>query len=418
MAPGPREPVNGLTYRTLPVGERRGRGIPGLRGIGRGRRRAPDEAAHPIEAGTTIVGDSVLPETGADGALEPVAPHKEVVDAEGAAEATAPSALLDTATAWLFRAGQEPVAVDPRDLTALVAAPENFVWVDLSTYGEDDLRAVGRLLGLHRKAVHAALSPWQRPRLAAYPDHFFTSATIARLDPAAYRVGAGELDLFAGHNYLVSAHKQPLPFAAHLLARARSSPELVTLDAAFMLYVVLDETLAYYEELNEHMQVEIERMEERALRDASDRYLEDLTRFKRYAFALAQVAEQHRAVFAAYLRPDFPWVAGEEVEDYFEDLDARLSRLLVALSNNREAVNGSFEIYVSQMAHRTNAVIRTLTLVSTVLFSTSVVIGLFGSTVQGLVSASNTPTGFVLMLVCIVAIGVATLWAFRRRGWL
>jgi len=330
--------------------------------------------------------------------------------------ATPPGALLGTAIAWLFRAGQEPIAVDPRDLAALVAVEENFVWVDLSNYSEADLREVGRLLGLHRKAIHAALSPWQRPRLAVYPDHFFTSATVARLDPAAYRVGAGELDLFAGRNYLVSAHKQPLPFAAHLLARARSSPELVTLDAAFMLYVVLDETLAYYEELNEHMQAEIERMEERALRDTSDHYLEDLMRFKRYAFALAQLAEQHRGVVAAYLRPDFSWVSGEAVEDYFEDLEGRLARLLDALADNREAVNGSFEIYVSQMTHRTNGVIRTLTLVSTVLFSTSVLISIFGATVQGL--SSNKPTGFVIMLACIAAVGAVTLWVFRRRGWI
>jgi len=109
-------------------------------------------------------------------------------------------------------------------------------------------------------------------------------------------------------------------------------------------------------------------------------------------------------------------VAGAEVEDYFEDREGRLARLLDALADNREAVNNSFEIYVSQTTHRTNQVIKVLTMVSTVLFTSSVLIGLFGATVQGL--ASNAPTGFVLMLVCIVSISAATLWAFRRRGWL
>ena len=163
------------------------------------------------------------------------------------------------------------------------------------------------------------------------------------------------------------------------------------------------------------MRSEIERMEQRALRDTSDHYLEDLTRFKRYVFALAQLAEQHRAVVAAYLRPDFPWVAGAEVEDYFEDLEGRLAHLLDALADNREAVNGSFEIYVSQTTHHTNQVIKVLTMVSTVLFTSSVLISLFGTTVQGL--ASNKPTGFVVMLLCIAAASAATLWAFRRRGW-
>ncbi len=52
------------------------------------------------------------------------------------------------------------------------------------------------------------------------------------------------------------------------------------------------------------------------------------------------------------------------------------------LTDNWEAVNGSFEIYVSQTTHRTNVVIRVLTMVSTVLFTSSVLISLFGLTVQ------------------------------------
>jgi len=362
------------------------------------------------------VGDSVLPVGDERGALAPDIPHTEAVEMEGAAPTTVPDAPLTTATAWLFRAGQEPVAVDLNALSALVATEDNFVWVDLTTYTESDLHALGRQLGLHRKAIQAALSPWQRPRLTLYPDHFFTSVTIPRLDVALSQVQASELDLFVGHNYLVSLHKQPLPFADHLLARAQGSPELAALDAAFMLYVILDEMLAYYEELNEHMQRAIETMEERALRDTTDHYLEDLIRFKRYVFALAQLAEQHRAVFAAYLRPDFTWIAGAEVDDYFEDLEARLARLLEMLTANRETVNGAFAIYVSQTTHRTNKVIRVLTMVSTVLFSSSILIGLFGATIQGL--GSNQPTAFLAMVLAISAVSAMTLWAFRRRGWL
>ncbi len=46
---------------------------------------------------------------------------------------------------------------------------------------------------------------------------------------------------------------------------------------------------------------------------------------------------------------------------------------------HREAVNGSFEIYVSQTTHPTNAMIRVLTMVSTVLFTSAMLISPFGS---------------------------------------
>ncbi len=187
-----------------------------------------------------------------------------------------------------------------------------------------------------------------------------------------------------------------------------------------MLYIALDELLSYYEELNRRVQAQIEHMEERAPRDTSDRFLEDLVRFKRYAFALSQLADQHRDVVAAFLRPDFHWVSGAEVEEYFDDLQARLTRLLDLLLAARDAVNGSFEIYVSHMAHRTNQVIRLLTIVSVVLFTASIIVSIFGTTISATIHSSvlATPIGLLLMLACMVVVSGGALWIFGRRGWL
>lgn len=342
---------------------------------------------------------------------------RHVVQVEGEAVTTAPAANRGPAmTALLFRPDGDasPVALD--NLPALIAVDANFVWVDLSAYSADDLRAVAALLGLHRRAVRAALSPWHRPRLDVYGDRFFASVTVARLDSQLFQVHAGELDLFMGNNFLVSAHKQALPFGETVLARARQSPELVQLDTAFMLYVILDELLAYYDDLTEHLQGEIAAMELRALRDTSETFLENLLHFKRYAFALSQLANQHRDLFAAFLRPDFPFIVGDEVTEYFEDLDDHLTRLLDTLLTVNNAVNGAFEIYVSHVSFRTNQVMKVLTMVSTVLLPVTIIVGIFGTSIQGL--PLYQPFGFLVMLLAIATVSATILYLYHRRGWL
>jgi len=156
------------------------------------------------------------------------------------------------------------------------------------------------------------------------------------------------------------------------------------------------------------------------LRDTSDRFLEDLVRFKRYAFALSQLADQHRDVLAAFLRPDFHWVSGEEVEEYYQDLLTRLTRLLDLLLQAREAVNGAFDIYVSHMAHRTNQVIRLLTIVSVVLFTASIIVSIFGTTLAATIHDSilATPFGLIVMLACVVIVSGGTLLLFSHRRWI
>ncbi len=343
---------------------------------------------------------------------------ESVIETEGSAAHVASSHDRPTAIAsWCFREHEEPHRVQVSQLRELVTHDPNFIWVALAHYDPEDLRAIADQLDLNRVSLHMALSSWQRPRLEVYKEQYFVTATIARVDSQAYRIHASELDLFVGQNYLVTASKLPLPFAEHILARASRNPELVRLDSSYMLYIILDELLEHYEHLNEHMQGEIEKMEQRALADTSESFLQDLINLKRFTFALAQLAEQHRQIFEAFLRPDFQFISGNDVDVYFRDLEARLSRLLANLASGREAVSGAFDIYVSHVTFRTNQVIKVLTMVSTILLPITVVVAFFGTSFHSL-GFLYSAGGFALMLGCIVLISASILATFHRQGWL
>lgn len=375
-------------------------------GLGGGlaaRLRGKRSEVPPPETELTIVGDEVLPvPTAEDQALR----------REGGA---ATSAVASTASAWLFVDNRAPVEVPVTDLATHTAAGESG-WLDLSCYTPEELSSAAGQFGLPVSAVRIALQPWQRPRLSIYPDHFFVSATVARPDLATHRVHAAELDLFVGQNLLVSAHKLPLPFAGQLRARVQHSPELIQTDPAFIVYMILDELLAYYQELARQLQHDVELIEERALRETTDTFLEDLLRFKRYGSALSELAAEHQEVFAAFVRPDFHWVAGEQVEESFRDLNARLARLLTTLTAVRDAANGALDIHVSHVAHRTNQVIKVLTMASIVLFLASVLIALFGSNLQSIAVSGSLVFG-IMVLTILLSVG-ATFIVFHWRGWL
>jgi magnesium transporter len=317
--------------------------------------------------------------------------------------------------AWLFRADEEPRAFDPSELQRFVADDKNFAWVDIFGLTEKTLRNMSRVLGLHRPSVDVLLARWQRPKLLIFGEQYLVTVTLARLE-VPHRVRVAQIGLFVGRNYLVSVHWQPLPFYDRLMARAWHNPELSKLDSAFMLYMLLDELLEYGEGLNEQVESEIERMEERALTDTSDTYLEDLLHFKRYVFALSQLAGHHREVFAAFLRPDFGYVSGEGVEPYFRDLEDRLVRQLDELKAEKDAVNGAFNIYVSHVSHRTNYIMKVLTIVSVTVLPATVIIGIFSTDIQGL--PLYKPIDFVLMLLAMVLVSGALVFYFHRRGWL
>jgi magnesium transporter len=316
---------------------------------------------------------------------------------------------------WLFRERRAAEAVDISAIPDLIKQDKNFVWIDLSEYAEDTFRHVAELSGVHRRVAHVVLAPWQRPRVDVFGDHFLATVTVADLEIEQRRITVHELDLIVGNNLLISAHKQALPFAGRLLARARQDPDLVRLDSAFMLYIVLDQLLEYYEAVQERLKGAIEQMQERALSDNSDEFLQDLLKFKRDTFALSQFVDHHHNVFQAFLRPDFPYVSGENVDDYFHLLQARLSRLTDNFEGARQEVNSAFDIYVSHQSHRTSSQMKLLTMVATILLPANVILGFFGTQFRQM--PIYTPLWFWLMMVSIIGTTAVALVFFRRGGW-
>lgn len=331
-------------------------------------------------------------------------------------EGQAPPEREDAAvTVLIYTPDAPPRPARLAEAATAVRHDELFVWIDLTSYTQDDLSQVARVLHLDPGGVHAALSRWHHPSLQVHGDHFFVSATVASIE-GENRVGAAELDIFVGANYLVTAHKTPLPFTQAVADRASMNPNLLRFDAAFMLYIVLDELLAHYESLEQRLRLRTEEMQQQALRDTSDRFLEDLLHLKRFLFALAQLAEAHRTVFQAFLRPDFTYVAGEDVEVYFRDLDARLERLTAQLSGGREEITSAFDIYVSHVAHRTNHVIRILTIVSAVLLPVTVILNLFTAIFAGLTIRAGGPV--IVMSVVAALAFITALALFRWKRWI
>lgn len=345
------------------------------------------------------------------GSSELSAPLASAVQPEGSAEDASARPVVE---ARLFQAAAPPREVELGELPALAADDACFVWVDLSDYRAADLDAVARELDLPEAAMRITLAGWQRPRLDVFGDRFFVAVTVPRSDGRTRHVLASELDLVVGQNYLVSVHKQPLPFAETALARATQDPNLLRLDSAFLLSILLDELLDHYESLTEGLQDEIEALEERALTDRSDAFLADMLQMKRYVFAIYRLAGQHRAVLAAFLRPDSPLVGGDRVEPYFRDLQERLGRLLDGLEASKETVNGAFDIYVSQVSRRANDIMTVLAVVSTVLLPATVILGLFSTNFQAL-----EPTiGFISMIASVILVSALALVVFYRWGWL
>jgi Mg2+ and Co2+ transporter CorA len=216
----------------------------------------------------------------------------------------------------------------------------------------------------------------------------------------------------------MTVHRAPVAFLESFDRRVKTDSDLGTLDMAGFLAALLGWHLTSYFRLVEDLEKIVDDIDAHALRPRHTRdLLAEMTRLRQRVAFVRRILTPHREVYAAMVRPDFQIIAGSSSVEQFAILTERLDRAIEAVENARELLIGSFDIFTTQTALRTNEAIKVLTIVSFVWYPASVIVGITAMLLRTPVHPLHT-IGFWLMLAVIASIGVLTIALARWRRWI
>jgi len=320
----------------------------------------------------------------------------------------------------LLRAGQPAEDVDCATWQQVCADRANLLWIDAATPSADELSHLFAAFGVTEHAAAILRHTNRRPIVRVYHDHFLVTALglDVREDEPSPSIKVIELDLLVGRNFLISIHKRPrpLPFGDELEQRVASNPHLGRLPATYLLYVLLDTVVGGYSREFDEVEDNVERLEEQLLREPGRSALDRATLLKRHVLNLRRLVAPHREAFGILAAADIPLIREENVQVYFRDLLEHVEDVVDRLDHARDVLTGAFNLYISNISHRSNQELRVLTLLSAVLLPMTVITGLFGTNFALTEYASWQL--FYVMLAGMGLLAAAMLGFMRWRHWL
>ncbi len=114
-------------------------------------------------------------------------------------------------------------------------------------------------------------------------------------------------------------------------------------------------------------------------------------------------------------RRDFMLLDGRN-RHLFEELYARSVRLLELVANLHNLFDGIFNADLSIQNTRMNEVMKTLTVVATVMMPLTVLTGFFGMNFEH-ISGLHSPLAFWVTTGSRAGVAIGLFWLFNRRGW-
>ncbi|HET9851061.1 MAG TPA: CorA family divalent cation transporter [Candidatus Limnocylindrales bacterium] len=292
------------------------------------------------------------------------------------------------------------------------------LWIDAT--GEVDAETTRRLaeqLELRPRTAQDLQRTDHEPSVALHRDylHVRIAAEPNDDDPA----DVAWLDLIAAPNVVISQHDRPIAFLDDVDRRIKADSASGILSSVAFLTVLVDAAITSYHGAVDAIEEDVDRLDAQSLRaDGRSDLLGDLVRCRRRIARLRQLMADHRVVFTALAAPDVGRLVDDpDATSMLQGLSSRYEGALAAVEASREAVLGSFDVFMSRTAQRTNEVMKVLTLATVLLLPGSMIAGLLGMNVVVPLSKDD-PMSFWFVVIAIVVLALVIVLAARARRWL
>ena len=302
---------------------------------------------------------------------------------------------------------------------AIASRPKSrhLIWIDvLGAIKPADMEALGERFEFDEATKRVLETSTGRPNLAVHGSYFHLCVAAEpgiRREPDELW-----LDVVASREVVITRHAGTLELLDEVDHRIKSDTTLGAAEGAEFVAVLLDAVVTSYFAAVDRVDDEIDEMDSRALRDVVDGdILDDLVRLRRRISWLRRTITRQRTVFASLSGPDMRQLVGADANEDLQAVTSRFDAVVGSVESSREALLGSFDVYMTRTAQRTNEIVKVLTIATVLLLPGSVIAGLLGMNVVVPLNKDD-PLSFWLVVGGVVTLAVVAIGLARLRRWI
>lgn len=314
-----------------------------------------------------------------------------------------------------YQDGRKLADIDIEQISDYLEMPGCFVWVALRDASDAELEKMREEFALHPLAVEDARKGHQRPKIEEYGSSLFAAVHLLEQKPG--EIAVGEVDIFVGHNFVLSVRSRSEQHLLGVRERCEREPELLSQGAGFVLYAIMDAVVDRYFPLIEAVESELEAVEEHIFdKGAARNNIERLYDLKRRMVALKHAVAPLMEAVAKLTSGRVPPVCVNS-RDYFRDVYDHLVRINAQLETIRDTIGTAIQVSLSSVAIEQSDVAKRLAAWAGIFAVATAFAGIWGMNFKAMPEL-QWEYGYPLALGVIVSACTLLFFRFRRMGWL
>lgn len=293
-------------------------------------------------------------------------------------------------------------------------------WLHACRPSAEELAELQQTYRFHSLDIEDCVSETERPKIEDYGNYLFFVFHFPVVDRKTGKVWKEELQVFLGDTYIITLPDGQESRISALWEAAKASPEkreeMLGQGTGYCFYRVMHDVFDGVFPLIDDVSRELRRIEADLFESEENAdFLRRILTMKRNIITLRSIVSPQRALMPAIQHKNKALLP-ERLGIYFDDIQDAVERQWALLDTAKEMSEALQDTHESWLSHKTNSIIRVLTVFSVVMLPLNVLTGLYGMNVA--LPFQEHPAAFLLVLAAMLAVLLSFLGYFAWKKWL
>jgi magnesium transporter len=291
-------------------------------------------------------------------------------------------------------------------------------WIDIQGFGDvERLKSIAEQFHVHPLAMESVINVPQRPQAALHGEQLLVIARMVNIDKDALDIQLPQLSIFLGANYVVTVQDTYFEALAPIRQRLEQNHgQLRRLGPDYLAYAILDTVIDGYYPALETIGQELEDLESRVISNPHPQLLSHVNLIRNRLVNMRRTIWPQRDAVGMLVHGDHALIQ-DEVRTYLRDTHEHCVQTSEVVEMYRDMATGLLNTYLSAVAHRSNEVMKVLTIMSSIFVPLTFVAGIYGMNFENMPELSFRWAYPAIWLTMLTMAG-SMLGFFWWKGWI
>lgn len=305
------------------------------------------------------------------------------------------------------------------DISEITLKKDFVNWINIDgIHNVDYVKEIGEKFKIDNFILEDIVNVGQRPKIELRDNLLFMVLKMMDIDETTEKIEVEQLSIVVGENFVLTLQEKRGDVFKPIRDRMNQSiGKIRTSGSDYLAYSFLDIIVDNYFLILEHIEEEIDFIENKLINQAEQEDLEKILKFKQEFASIKRGMHPVREIVSKLnYTGDLP-LFGDKMKVYISDVYDHTIRINEMLENTSSRVTTLVEIYHSTVNKQMNDTMKVLTIITTIFVPLSLLTGIYGMNFE-YIPLLKWKYGYHALMFFMVTMSMIMIYFFKKKKWI